>query len=54
MTSQFNRLSPLVFSKTLETFIVVCEQGSFTAAAKILNLSQSAVSQNIQKLEESE
>lgn len=46
------RLSPLIFSKTLETFLVVCEHRSFTVAAKILNLSQSAVSQNIHRLED--
>lgn len=50
--TKLNRLSPMIFSKTLETFLVVCEHRSFTAAAKILNLSQSAVSQNILKLEE--
>ena len=45
-------LSPLLYSKTLETFLVVCEQRNFTHAARVLGLSQSAVSQNIQKLEE--
>lgn len=45
-------LSPLLYSKTLETFLVVCEHRNFTHAARILGLSQSGVSQHIQKLEE--
>lgn len=42
----------LLYSKTLETFLAVCQHRSFTRAAKVLGLSQSSVSQNIQKLEE--
>jgi DNA-binding transcriptional LysR family regulator len=43
-----NRLPPL---QTLQTFSVVAETGSFTAAAAELNLSQSAVSRQVQQLE---
>jgi DNA-binding transcriptional LysR family regulator len=43
-----NRLPPL---QTLQTFSVVAETGSFTAASAQLNLSQSAVSRQIQLLE---
>lgn len=42
------RLPPL---QTLQTFAVVAASGSFTAAAKELHLSQSAVSRQIQQLE---
>lgn len=37
----------------LQLFVEIVDQGSFTAAAKALNLSQPAVSQNIRALEES-
>lgn len=43
-----NRLPPL---QTLQTFSIVAETGSFTAAATELNLSQSAISRQIQQLE---
>jgi LysR family glycine cleavage system transcriptional activator len=43
-----NRLPPL---QTLQTFSVVAETGSFTAAASELNLSQSAISRQVQQLE---
>lgn len=43
-----NRLPPL---QTLQTFSVVAETGSFTAAAAELNLSQSAISRQVQQLE---
>ncbi|MBN9045584.1 MAG: LysR family transcriptional regulator [Rhizobiales bacterium] len=43
-----NRLPPL---QTLQTFSVVAETGSFTLAAEQLNLSQSAISRQIQQLE---
>lgn len=43
-----NRLPPL---QTLQTFSVVTETGSFTAAAVELNLSQSAISRQVQQLE---
>ncbi|MDH0127055.1 LysR substrate-binding domain-containing protein [Brucella intermedia GD04153] len=43
-----NRLPPL---QTLQAFSVVAATGSFTAAAEQLNLSQSAVSRQIQQLE---
>src|ERR1700742_2534740 len=36
----------------LQTFVAVAEAGSFTAAAPIVNRSQSAVSQKIIRLEE--
>ncbi|RDE22608.1 LysR family transcriptional regulator [Motiliproteus coralliicola] len=42
----------LLYSKTLETFLAVCQHRSFTRASKALGLSQSSVSQNIQKLED--
>lgn len=42
----------LLYSKTLETFLAVCQHRSFTKAAKSLGLSQSSVSQSIQKLED--
>lgn len=42
------KLPPL---QTLQTFSVVASTGSFTSAAKELNLSQSAVSRQIQQLE---
>lgn len=42
----------LVYSKTVETFMAVCQQRSFTRAADVLGLSQSAVSQSISRLEE--
>lgn len=45
---QQNRLPPL---QTLQTFSVVAETGSFTQAAAELNLSQSAISRQIQQLE---
>jgi len=45
---QQNRLPPL---QTLQTFSVVAETGSFTQAASELNLSQSAISRQIQQLE---
>ena len=45
-------LSPLLYSKTLPTFLLVCEHRNFTHAARILGISQSAISQNIQQLEE--
>ncbi|MBZ9728039.1 LysR family transcriptional regulator [Mesorhizobium sp. CO1-1-11] len=45
---QQNRLPPL---QTLQTFSVVAETGSFTLAASELNLSQSAISRQIQQLE---
>jgi len=47
-----SNLSPLLYSKTLQTFLLVCEHRNFTHAARILGISQSAISQNIQKLEE--
>lgn len=43
-----NRLPPL---QTLQTFSVVAETGSFTATAAELNLSQSAISRQVQQLE---
>lgn len=43
-----NRLPPL---QTLQAFLVVAATGSFTTAAEQLNLSQSAVSRQIQQLE---
>jgi DNA-binding transcriptional LysR family regulator len=43
-----SRLPPL---QTLQTFSVVAETGSFTAAASELNLSQSAISRQVQQLE---
>ncbi len=43
-----NRLPPL---QTLQTFSVVAETGSFTVAAAELNLSQSAISRQVQQLE---
>ena len=43
-----NRLPPL---QTLQTFAVVAATGSFTLAAEQLNLSQSAISRQIQQLE---
>ncbi|MFA6153179.1 LysR substrate-binding domain-containing protein [Mesorhizobium sp.] len=43
-----NRLPPL---QTLQTFSVVAETGSFTAAAAELHLSQSAISRQVQQLE---
>lgn len=42
------KLPPL---QTLQTFSVVASSGSFTSAAKELNLSQSAVSRQVQQLE---
>jgi len=45
-------VSSLLFSNTLKVFLVVCEHRNLTKAAKILGMSQSAISQNIQKLEE--
>jgi DNA-binding transcriptional LysR family regulator len=50
--SLFHEVFPLLYSKTLETFLIVCQQRSFTKAASVLGLSQSAVSQNILRLEE--
>ncbi|SBW12158.1 LysR-family transcriptional regulator [uncultured Alphaproteobacteria bacterium] len=41
-----------VFGSIIESFLAACECGSFTQAAKMLGISQSAVSQNVQKLEE--
>jgi len=41
-----------LFGSIIESFLAVCECRSFTQAAKILGVSQSAVSQSIQKLEE--
>jgi DNA-binding transcriptional LysR family regulator len=35
----------------LETFVVAAEQGSFTAAARLLGVSQAAVSQRVQQIE---
>jgi DNA-binding transcriptional LysR family regulator len=46
------KIFPLLYSKTLETFLIVCQQRSFTKAARVIGLSQSAVSQNILRLEE--
>ncbi|MFK4822840.1 LysR substrate-binding domain-containing protein [Ochrobactrum quorumnocens] len=43
-----NRLPPL---QTLQSFSVVADTGSFTAAANQLNISQSAISRQIQLLE---
>lgn len=43
-----NRLPPL---QTLQTFAVVAATGSFTLAAEQLNLSQSAISRQVQQLE---
>lgn len=37
--------------KYLETFIKVCDLGSFTAAADVMNISQSGVSKQIQRLQ---
>lgn len=50
--SLFHQVFPLLYSKTLETFLIVCQQRSFTKAASVIGLSQSAVSQNILRLEE--
>lgn len=41
-----------LFGSIIESFLAVCECRSFTQAAKILGVSQSAVSQSIQKLED--
>src|SRR6478736_3961657 len=35
----------------LETFVVAADQGSFTAAARLLGVSQAAVSQRVQQIE---
>lgn len=45
-------IQSLLYSKTLETFLAVCQHQNFTSAAKALGASQSAISQNIQKLED--
>lgn len=37
--------------RALEAFVAVCETGSMTAAAKRLQVSQSAVSQSVAALE---
>jgi DNA-binding transcriptional LysR family regulator len=50
--SPFDRVFPLIYTKTIETFLIVYQQRSFTRAAEVLGLSQSAVSQNIIRLEE--
>lgn len=48
-----HKIHSVLYSSTLDTFLAVCQHQSFTKAAKVLGLSQSSVSQNIQKLEES-
>ncbi|REG86696.1 LysR family transcriptional regulator [Marinomonas pollencensis] len=48
-----DEIHSVLYSSTLNVFLAVCQYRSFTKAAKVLNLSQSSVSQNIQKLEES-
>jgi len=53
MTSALrHNVHSLLYSTTLDIFLAVCEHQSFTKAAKALGLTQSSVSQNIQKLEE--
>lgn len=44
--------TPLNSLRALQSFLVIVETGSFTAAAKQLNYSQSAISNQIQRLEE--
>ncbi|MEB8433402.1 LysR family transcriptional regulator [Cocleimonas sp. KMM 6892] len=46
------KFTQLLYSKTLGVFLAVCQHQSFTKAAKELDLSQSSVSQNIHKLED--
>ncbi|WP_136680718.1 LysR family transcriptional regulator [Neptunomonas sp. XY-337] len=48
-----HKIHSVLYSSTLDTFLAVCQHRSFTKAAKVLGLSQSSVSQNILKLEES-
>ncbi len=52
MSNQQPGTFSVVYSKAMETFFVVCQHRSFTKAAAVLGLSQSAVSQNIQALED--
>lgn len=42
----------LLYGSSLEAFVALCRHKSFTQAAKVLGLSQSSVSQSIQKLEQ--
>lgn len=51
-SSTSKKFTQLLYSKFLGVFLAVCEHQSFTKAAKVLELSQSSVSQNILKLEE--
>ena len=51
-SSTSKKFTQLLYSKTLGVFLAVCQHQNFTKAAKVLGLSQSSVSQNIQKLEE--
>lgn len=52
MPRQLPEAFSLIYSKSLETFFAVCETRSFTRASEVLGLSQSAVSQNVLRLEE--
>ncbi|WP_069269095.1 LysR family transcriptional regulator [Paraburkholderia nodosa] len=45
------RPRPTIDLRALEAFVAVCESGSMTAAAKLLQVSQSAISQSIASLE---
>uniref|UniRef100_UPI003F50957C helix-turn-helix domain-containing protein n=1 Tax=Caballeronia sp. LjRoot34 TaxID=3342325 RepID=UPI003F50957C len=47
-----DRVFPLIDSKTIETFLIVCQERSFAKTAEILGRSQSAVSQNVLRPEE--
>ena len=45
------RLAKNDFLKAMEVFVCVCDSGGMTAAAQILGLTQSAVSQHVKQLE---
>ena len=45
--------APVLDLKALQSFVAIVESGSFTAAAKQMNYSQSAISMQLQRLEES-
>lgn len=45
-------LCMMLFQARVRMFCVLCEERSFTEAAKVLNVSQSVVSRNIAELED--